>query len=97
MSSISEFKGLNLIITKNPNASSYQTVEKYLEEQAEIGSIVEITDEEKKKAIETNTLWDCQFYPRTPIGFFARSFATCEALEAWIAEYNADPLKFEVG
>lgn len=56
-----------LSITHNGHKSNYETVENYLEWLK--ADDEDISPEERKKAIETKELWECQWYPNTPVGF----------------------------
>jgi hypothetical protein len=61
-------KHLNLSITHNPHKNYYQTVLQYLEDD-DI-SKKSITKEDLCICIETDELWELQWYPSSPISFF---------------------------
>ncbi len=56
-----------LIISHNDHKSVYETVEQYTTLR-NIGNWV--SEEEKRKSIETNELWEIHWYPDTPVGFY---------------------------
>lgn len=72
-----EEKG-NFSIEWNPQRSYYQTVEDYLEDNPDYLDFV--SEEEKKKAIEENSLVFLQWYIRTPVGFNTYAASNLEAL-----------------
>lgn len=53
-------------ITNNQHKDYYETVERYLESPW----MGDVTEEEKKRMIETGEVWELQWYPDTPIGFY---------------------------
>lgn len=65
-------------LTHNEHKSYYQDVATYLASRPDYLDFV--SDEEKKKAIESNELWFMQWYPRTPIGFNTLAASTLHAL-----------------
>lgn len=70
------------------NACNYLPVGKYLEtygESAE-GHTDWVSDEERAKAIATNSWWCAQWYPNTPVGFQSVSAASLPVLVAALAE-----------
>lgn len=56
---------LSLHITHNGHKDYYEGIEDYLRERDDW-----ISEEQKTKAIELNELWEVQWYPDTPIGFY---------------------------
>ncbi|MCP4677701.1 MAG: hypothetical protein GY854_19730 [Deltaproteobacteria bacterium] len=61
----------------NPHKASYETVERY--EQG-IEYFDWISEEERKAAIETDSIWVLQWYPKTPIGFLCIAASSLEAI-----------------
>ncbi len=62
-------------ITHNEHLTNYQTVEEY----SESGYAPHwVSEEEKKQAIATNSVWEFQWYPETPIGSYAIAASTFE-------------------
>lgn len=82
----------SLMISFNDgNGPNYETVGGYIEafgENAE-GHTEWASDEERAKAIETNSWWCAQWYPHTPVGFCSVSASTLPALIAALAESTA--------
>lgn len=70
---------ISLSITFNDHANYYQSAAAWVVEQEDGGSSFDwVSTEERQKAMDTNSIWVCQWYPRTPIGFYslaASSFA----------------------
>ena len=74
---------VNLSIEFNAHASNYQTVEEWERDFIERDRTTWfdwISPEERLKAIETDSVWTCQWYPQTPVGFNALAASTFEAL-----------------
>jgi hypothetical protein len=69
----------------NPHVGYYDTVAEHLNRHEYL--IFEWPSEEaKKRAIETNELWEAHWYPDTPIGFHIAYAPTLEDLLAFINE-----------
>jgi len=62
-----EHKG-ELSITHNGHKSSYESIEDYLAWMKVDDE--DINPEDRKKCIETDEIWECQWYPDTPVGFY---------------------------
>lgn len=69
-----------LVLTYNGHACNYQTVAEAVEQDHWHGDW--ISDEEREKAIATNSAWTLQWYPDTPVGFYKSSASTLSALLA---------------
>lgn len=67
----------SLHITHNQHLAYYETVEQY--EETRIDKDEWASDEERQKAIDTNSLWEIQWYPDTPIGSYSVFGSTLEA------------------
>lgn len=65
-------------LTFNDHKSNYVTVAEEIAHGDWHGDW--ISEEEKQKAIETDRAWTLQWYPDTPVGFYACSASTLEAL-----------------
>lgn len=63
-----------LYITHNEHNTNYEKVSQYLEHYDHI----DITEEEKKKCIQLNEIWELQWYPMTPISFYCVAASTLE-------------------
>jgi len=69
----------SLTITHNEHKGWYQTLADHL--AGDLSSI-DISEEERLKAIELDSLWVIQWYPDTPVGFCCVGASTLEkALE----------------
>jgi len=61
-------KHQSLFITHNQHKSYYETIEQYLEPYDWDDDWV--SEEQKQKSLETQELWELQWYPDTPISFY---------------------------
>ena len=74
-----QFSSLTLSFNEG-NGPNYQTVEDYVTDD-NWGSKTEwVSDEEKRRAIEKNSMWEIHWYPDTPIGFYRLAASSLEAL-----------------
>lgn len=74
-------KHINLTIEHNPHASHYLTAEEYLDEDLK-DFASDIAPADRAAMIATGEIWEIQWYPDTPIGFYVVAAATLErALE----------------
>ena len=74
-----------LIIRHNTNRNNYATVKEYVEdmESRDLDFGFE-SPEHRQRAIDTNELWEMQWYPDTPIGFFLAAAPTLEELLSFV-------------
>jgi hypothetical protein len=76
---------VHLAIRFNDHAVNYQSVEEWLIDQGD-GSgecwFEWASADERDKAIVTNKVWTCQWYPNTPVGFYAVAASSYEVLMA---------------
>lgn len=75
-------KCINLTITFNEHALVYESAEQWAADNAERGFAEWASEEEREKAVATNSVWACQWYPDTPVGFCALAASSFEALMA---------------
>lgn len=76
-----------LTIEHNNNNACYQTVEQWLEDNADCDNPwCNVLDGEREKMIAAKSIWTLQVYPSTPIGFYAVAASTLEALIDWAME-----------
>jgi hypothetical protein len=72
---------IHLTIEFNQHAMYYETVEKWLADHEGDNCWFEwVSPEERQRAIDTDSVWTCQWYPITPVGFHAIAASTFEAL-----------------
>jgi hypothetical protein len=74
---------ISLSITFNDHAVCYQTIEDYLE-HLPCGEPDWVSPEERQKAIDGNSLWECHWYPKTPIGSHTVAASSLSALLAFM-------------
>lgn len=56
---------VELSINFNEHAGVYESAEDWLKDN----EVDWVSPEERQKAIDTDSIWSCQWYPITPIGF----------------------------
>ena len=71
---------IGLTITFNPHAAYYQTAQAWLDEQDDYPDWV--SEDERRLAIAGDSVWICQWYPETPVGFCVLAASSFEALMA---------------
>jgi hypothetical protein len=67
-----------LYLTHNEHRDIYQSIEEYIRDRVDDDEWV--TPDAKAQAIETDEIWELQWYPDTPIGFYRRVGATLESV-----------------
>lgn len=77
---------VSLHITFNEHAGYYEPVEQWVADRTEQDWLTWVSDAERDKAIRENSVWTCQWYPDTPVGFCVLAASSFEAL---MAEVNA--------
>jgi len=75
-----------LILTFNDFASNYVTAKQWDEELSDAFHGDWVSEDEKQKALATNSVWTLQWYPDTPVGFFAIHASSLAAIFAHIAD-----------
>lgn len=74
---------ISLSIEFNLHANYYETAEQWL---AGLECPPDwVSDAERAKALAENSVWVCQWYPTTPIGFHALAASSFEALMAGVS------------
>lgn len=81
-------------LTYNDCSGNYQTVAKYVEEDEGRGEGYEFVDwvsaEERKKAIEENSMWVLQWYSKTPVGFCTAAASTLQTLVTYMVAWHSE-------
>jgi hypothetical protein len=80
----------SLSLEFNSHKSSYQTLAQAVEDNFNewYGDEDFVSPEEKQRAIDTNTLWSLQWYPRSPVGFCLLHASSLDALLKAAAEQD---------
>ena len=74
-------KHIGLTIEHQPHEMNYETVEQWLEWNKN-RKYCEVAPEDEAAIIESGEIWGVQWYPDTPVGFYAVAAATLDrALE----------------
>ena len=72
-----------LFLTHNEHRDYYEKAENYIREMCEEPALtVWKYDEAKKRSVATDEIWELQWYPDTPIGFYKVAAPTLEELLA---------------
>lgn len=76
---------ISLHLNHNQHKAYYETVESYL--VTDDGRLDFRSDEERQACLDTNEIWELQWYPDTPVGFYAIAAPTLEALIEYSEEF----------
>jgi hypothetical protein len=79
---------IHLTFNEEP-AINYVTVKQWIEEY-EPRTYTDVEPEELQRMKDTNSLWQLQIYPDTPVGFYVWFGATMESVLAKAREHFAD-------
>lgn len=72
---------VNLRLDFNPHAVDYQSVTEWLAEfEGDDCPFEWVSAAERQRAIDTDSVWVCHWYPDTPVGFRALVASTFETL-----------------
>ncbi len=63
---------ISLTLSHNDHKSVYEPIEEYLSHS----DMDWVSEEQKQKAIDEDSIWEIQWYPNTPVGFLY--FAACD-------------------
>lgn len=70
-----------LFLTHNEHLNYYRTVQQEIDEGCHgFTDDCWVSEEQRQKAIDTNSCWTLQWYPNTPIGFNILSAADLDVL-----------------
>ncbi len=83
-----EFSSLSLSFN-DMCSMNYMSVRQFVEEDY-IEHITWISDAEKERAMETNSMWTLYWYPNTPVGFYSISASALEPLFKYLDENEFD-------
>lgn len=72
------------------SAINYATVAEYEEQSGRVSESNWVSDGERAKAIETNSWWNLQWYPNTPVGSYEISASSLEALLGYVFKHAAE-------
>jgi hypothetical protein len=73
-----------LSLTHNEHKSYYESAAKFIAERKALWK----DDESKKRAIDTDEIWQLQWYPRTPVGFHRVMAPTLQELLEFAATFD---------
>jgi hypothetical protein len=77
----------SLFLEHNPHKNYYESVEEHLSAFMDWGFE---NEEERAECIRTDELWTLQWYPNTPVGFYAIAAPTLEKLLQFAASVEAN-------
>ena len=69
-----------LYITHNQHKDYYETVEQHVLEYISMDKDDFVSPEDYQKCIDTDELWELQWYPETPVGFHKVCGSTLEVV-----------------
>lgn len=75
-----------LHLAHNPHRDVYETVEQYTADFADEWA----SDAEREKAIREDSLWELQWYPDTPVGFYRIMASSLEALRDYCRNHLSE-------
>lgn len=75
----------SMTITHNDHKSYYQSAEDWIKEESMYDWD---SEEEKARAIELDSIWTVQWYPRTPNTFYSVAASTLEAALIFAGKYE---------
>lgn len=73
----------SLILTHNDHTTNYETVKEW-SDRTDPGWI---SEEQKRKAIDANDVWEIQWYPETPVGFYVAAAHDLGALLDYVNQF----------
>lgn len=74
-----------LCITHNAHKCNYSTVEEEIDDEY-YGTDDWVSEDERNKAVATNSLWTLHWYPNTPVGFCTLHASSLEAILSHLME-----------
>jgi len=77
---------VSLRIEFNQHANNYDTVEQWLADAEVDPWFSWVSEDERAKAIASDSVWICQWYPDTPIGFSGLAASSFDVLMAAVNE-----------
>jgi hypothetical protein len=82
---------VHLSIEFNQHAVDYESVEEWIAKMTTDGRFFYVwaSEAERDTAIATGSIWTCQWYPDTPVGFHAVAASSFEALMTYVNESSA--------
>lgn len=72
----------SLTLTHNGHKDYYETIEEWEESKNKSGEVSWVNEEERTKAFAHGDVWEIQWYPRTPIGFYSLAASSLDILLA---------------
>lgn len=80
----------SLTLVHNEHLDNYETAAEWLKEDESRGAPAKWKDDDaKRRAVETNEVWELQWYPRTPIGSYRIAAPTLNELLEFAATYDS--------
>lgn len=78
-----------LYLTHNQHKDYYETVEEHIKEYMNMSKDDFVSLEDYQKCVDTDELWELQWYPETPIGFHKVNGSTLEIVLQKAMEIDA--------
>lgn len=78
-------------LTHNQHLSYYETVEQMIASgHPAIDDHYFVSPEDRQRCIDTNEMWEAQWYPETPVGFHKICASSLEVLNTALAEHEKE-------
>lgn len=82
----------SLHLTHNDHKSVYETAAQWAANNDVYEHYEWVSDEQREKALATDSVWTLQWYPATPVGFYAVCGADLEAVLTRANEIDAESM-----
>lgn len=79
----------SLFLIHNEHKNYYETVEQYVDYRD--NEDFWVNDHQKQKSLETQELWELQWYPKTPVGFYKLMGADLDVVLQAALDLEASP------
>lgn len=79
-----------LYLTHNQHKDYYEKIEDHLQEYPGFDDDNFVSAEDKQKCIDTDELWELQWYPETPVGFHKVCGSTLDVVLKRAMEIDAN-------
>lgn len=75
---------ISLSIDFNEHATYYQTAEEWLQQLEELNPVQWVSENERQRALATDSIWVCRWHPITPVGSCEVLASSFETLMAYV-------------
>lgn len=82
-----EFSSLTLTFNDG-NGPNYMSVRDWIEDGPDWSQTKWVSDEDRKKGVEHNSMWELQWYPNTPVSSYRIAAASLPSLFRYLATFE---------